>query len=83
MRLPVLLLIAGIVLGGLVGYLTRPEAAELKVGGLSIEVQGNRPAGASSQGGITTGQWQHIGAFAIGGGVLGLLAGFVAGRRTA
>ena len=73
----------GVVLGGRVGYLTRPEAAELRVGGLSIEVQGDRPAGARSQGGITTGQWQHIGAFAIGGGVLGLLAGFVAGRRSA
>ena len=77
------LLVAGLVIGGLAGYLTRPEAAELKVGGLSIEVQGSRPAGASAGGGITTGQWQHIGAFALGGGVLGLLAGFVADRRRA
>lgn len=82
MRLPILLLVVGIVLGGLVGYLTRPEAAELKIGGLSLEVQGTRPAGASAQGGITSGQWQHIGLFAVGGGVLGLLAGFVAGRRS-
>lgn len=79
--LKVSLLVAGLLVGALAGYLTRPEAAELKVGGLSIEVQGDRPAGARAGGGITTGQWQHIGAFALGGAVLGLVAGFVADRR--
>ena len=81
MNLKVSLLLAGLVLGALVGYLTRPDAAELRVGGLSIEVQSGRTAPASGGGGVTTGQWQHIGAFALGGAVLGLVAGFVADRR--
>ena len=83
MRLPALLLVVGLLAGGFIGYLTRPEAAELRGGGLSSELQGDRPASPRSGGGITTGQWQHIGAFAAGGAVLGLLAGFVAARRGA
>ncbi|NEU12409.1 hypothetical protein G3T14_09710 [Methylobacterium sp. BTF04] len=76
------LLLVGLVVGGLAGYLTRPEAAEIKVGSFSLEVQGDRPAGASG-GSLTTGQMQHIGIFAVIGAALGLGVGFVAGRRRA
>ena len=81
MNLKVLLLLAGLVIGGLAGYLTRPDAAEIRAGGVSIEIQtgGTAPAGAG--GGVTTGQWQHIGIFAVGGAILGLLAGFALDRR--
>ncbi len=75
------LLVVGLLVGGLVGYLTRPEAAQLNIGPLQVEVQSDRAAGPRSSGSMTSGQWQHVGAFAIGGAVLGLLAGFVADRR--
>jgi hypothetical protein len=75
------LLVVGLLVGGLVGYLTRPEAAQINLGPVSIEVQSDRTASPRSGGAMTTGQWQHVGAFAIGGAVLGLLAGFVVDRR--
>jgi hypothetical protein len=80
----VLFLLVGLVLGAIVGWATRPEAAEVKIGPLSIEVQGNHPASSSDTGSLTTGQWQHIGIYTVAGGVLGALAGFLAGqgRRT-
>lgn len=81
MNLKVILLVVGLVLGGLAGYFTRPEAAELKLGGLSVEVQSGRQAPSRDGGSITSGQWQHIGAFAAGGALLGLLVGFAADRR--
>jgi hypothetical protein len=75
----VVLLLVGIVVGALVGYLTRPSAAEIKLGPLSIEVQGDRVA----QGGdpMTSGQWQYVAIFAAIGGVIGAAAGFVIDRR--
>jgi hypothetical protein len=75
----IMLLLVGLVAGGLVGYLTRPVAAELKVGPVSIEVQGQ--GAAKSGDSLTTGQMQHIGIFAAIGAVIGLGAGFVVGRR--
>ena len=77
----VVLLVVGLVIAGLAGYLTRPEAAEIRAGGVSIEIQTGGTAPASSRGGITTGQWQHIGMFALGGAVLGFAAGFALDRR--
>jgi hypothetical protein len=76
------LLLVGLVVGGLVGYLTRPQAAEIKIGDFSLEVQGDKPAGTGG-GSLTTGQMQHIGIFAVIGAALGLGAGFVAGRGRA
>jgi uncharacterized membrane protein YeaQ/YmgE (transglycosylase-associated protein family) len=78
----VLWLVIGLVVGGLAGYLTRPQAAELKVAGVSIEVQGNHAAGASG-GSLTTGQSEHIAIFAVVGALIGLGIGFVADRRRA
>ena len=77
-----MLLIVGLVVGGLAGYLTRPEAAEIRIGGFSLEVQGDSPAGTRG-GSLTTGKIQHIGIFALIGAVLGLAIGFVADRRRA
>ena len=75
------LLVVGLLVGSLIGYLTRPEAAELKLGPLSVEVQSDRTASPRGGGAMTTGQWQHVGAFAVGGAVLGVLVGFALDRR--
>ncbi|MDB5645040.1 hypothetical protein [Methylobacterium sp.] len=82
MNAKIVLLIVGLVVGGLAGYLTRPEAAEIKIGSFSLEVQSDAPAGTRG-GSLTSGQMQHIGIFAVIGAVLGLGAGFVADRRRA
>jgi hypothetical protein len=82
-NLKAVLLVVGLLAGGLVGYFTRPEAAELRVGPIAIEVQSDRTASPRDRSAMTSGQWQHVGAFALGGAVLGLLAGFVADRRRA
>lgn len=81
MNLKITLLVLGLLIGGAVGYFTRPEAAELKLGPLSVEVQSDRTASPRDRGAMTTSQWQHVGAFAGGGAILGLLLGFVADRR--
>ena len=81
--LKVSLLVAGLLIGGLVGYLTRPEAAEIRLGPIAVEVQSDRTASPRDRGAMTSGQWQHVGAFTLGGAVLGLLVGFVADRRRA
>ena len=73
------LLLVGLAVGGLVGYMTRPVAAELNVGPVSIEVQGKSAARTGDS--LTTGQLQHIGIFAAIGAVIGLGAGLVIGRR--
>jgi hypothetical protein len=79
MNTKAMLLLMGLLVGGVVGYLTRPESAEINLGPLSIEVQGDRPAQGGSP--VTSGQWQHIAIFTAIGGAIGLAAGFVAGRR--
>lgn len=80
MNAKIVLLLVGLVAGGLVGYLTRPQAAEIKLGPLSVEVQDSSAAGMRG-GDLTSGQMQHVGLFAVIGAVLGLGAGFVADRR--
>jgi hypothetical protein len=77
----VLFLIVGLGLGALTGWLTRPEASEIKVGPISIEVQGDHAAGAHDTGSLTNGQIQHIAVYAVAGGVLGALAGLLVARR--
>lgn len=76
----VALLLLGLVLGAVVGYLTRPEAAEIKIGGASIEFSNNKVSTGSSDS-LTSGQSQHIVSYAAIGGIIGLLAGFAVGRR--
>lgn len=79
MNAKVLLLVAGLLVGGVIGWLTRPEAAQINIGPLQIEVQSDRPAEGS--GPLTSGQTQHVAVFAAIGAVVGLLIGFVADRR--
>ena len=76
----VALLLLGLLIGGVVGYLTRPEAAEIRLGGTSIEFQNNQVAAGRSDT-MTSGPSQHIFIYTLAGGVVGLLAGFAADRR--
>ena len=70
----VLFLVLGIALGGLIGYLTRPESAEIRIGPLNIEVTGKGIARPDDI--LTSSQSRHIGLFALIGGLLGLGFGF-------
>ena len=72
-------LLAGLVIGGLAGYLTRPELTEIKLGPLSIEVRSNEVAHGG--GPLTSSQVQHIAILTAVGGIIGLGAGFAAGKR--
>jgi hypothetical protein len=76
----VALLLLGLLCGGVVGYLTRPLATEIHLGGTSIEFENNQVA-TGGPAGMTTGQSQHFLLYTIVGGVIGLLAGFAADRR--
>jgi hypothetical protein len=82
-RLQSLLVLAvvGAVAGGLIGYLTRPEAAQIKLGPLSLEVQGDKAARGG--GPLTDGQTQHVLIAAVIGGVIGAGLGLVMGRARA
>ena len=76
----VALLLLGLIAGAVVGYATRPESAEIKIGGTSIEFSDNKVSAGSSSS-LTSGQGQHIALYAVIGGVIGLLAGIAADRR--
>lgn len=80
MNAKIVLLLVGLVVGGLAGYLTRPQAAEIKIGPLSLEVQDKDSVAGARGGELTTGQLQHVGLFALIGAVVGFGAGFVADR---
>jgi hypothetical protein len=72
--------VVGLLVGAFAGYLTRPESAELKLGPVSIEVKGDRPAHGG--GPITSSQMQHIALITLVGGVIGAGLGFVARKRS-
>ena len=72
-------LLIGLVIGGVAGYITRPEeTAEIKLGPLSVEVRNNERARG---GPITSSQAQHIAIMAAIGGAIGLGVGFALGKR--
>lgn len=72
-------LLIGLVMGGVAGYMTRPEeTAEIKLGPLSVEVRNNERARG---GPITSSQAQHIAIMAAIGGAIGLGVGFALGKR--
>ena len=73
------LLLVGLVIGGLAGYMTRPESTEIKLGPLSIEVRSNEVAHGG--GPLTSSQAQHIAIMAALGGIIGLGVGFAVGKR--
>jgi len=73
-------LLIGLVIGGLAGYMTRPEeTTEIKLGPLSLEVRND--ASARGGGPITSKQAQHIAIMTALGGVIGLGVGFAVGKR--
>ncbi len=74
------LLLLGLLVGGALGYVTRPAATEIRLGGASIELQDSGVAAAPSSG-VTTGQGRRIMLFTVAGGIIGLLAGLAADRR--
>jgi hypothetical protein len=73
--------IIGLLIGGLAGYLTRPESAEIKIikiGPVQIEVTGK---GIARDGGnLTSSQTQHILLIALIGGLIGAGLGFAVDR---
>ena len=71
--------LVGLVIGGLAGYLTRPESTEIKLGPLSLEVRGDQVA--RGDGPLTSSQVQHIAILTAIGGAIGLGLGFAAGKR--
>ncbi len=74
----VFLLVLGVVIGGLVGYVTRPETAEIRIGKLNIEITGKGIG--RDDGTLTSEQSKHIAIFALIGGLLGLGLGFAVER---
>lgn len=80
MNAKVVLLLVGLAVGGLVGFLSRPEATEIALGPLSIEVQDKGSLAGAGAGELTSGQSRHIGIYAVIGAILGFGAGFVADR---
>jgi hypothetical protein len=75
----IVLLLIGVLVGALIGYLSRPETAEIKLGPLNIQVTG--PGAARGGGELTTPQLQHIGIIMLIGGALGFGLGFLIERR--
>jgi hypothetical protein len=72
-------LLIGLVIGGLAGYITRPEeTAEIRLGPLSVEVRNNERARGG--GPFTSSQVQHIAIMTAIGGAIGLGVGFAVGR---
>ena len=80
MNAKIVLLVVGLVVGGLAGYLTRPESAQIKLGPLSVEVQDKGSVAGAGGGELTSGQMQHVGLYALIGAIVGFGAGFVADR---
>lgn len=76
MNVKILCLVLGVLAGGIVGWLTRPQVAEIRLPGIDIKVQGEGP-----RGGLTSEQSRHIGLAAVVGAIIGLGVGFVADRR--
>ncbi|HEY2425683.1 MAG TPA: hypothetical protein VGI09_07280 [Pseudolabrys sp.] len=73
-------LLIGLVIGGLAGYMTRPEeTTEIKLGPLSLEVRNDERARGGGR--ITSKQAQHIAIMTALGGVIGLGVGFAVGKR--
>jgi hypothetical protein len=74
----VLFLLIGIVAGGLIGYLTRPESAEIRIGNFNIEVTGKGFGRQDDT--LTSSQARHVALFMLIGGLLGLGFGFAIER---
>ena len=71
-------LLIGLVIGGLAGYMTRPETTEIRLGPLSLEVRSDEVARGG--GPLTSSQVQHIAIMSCLGGIIGLGVGFAVGK---
>ena len=76
----VALLLLGLLIGAVAGWLTRPQAAAFSIGGTAVEIVNTQNLAARSDP-TTAGQGQHILLYTLAGGVIGLLAGFAVDRR--
>lgn len=97
MNLKVILLVVGLVVGGIAGWLTAPTTDVIKLGPLSVEVQGGSGEGGTVTATGNDGQIQvQVGdpsplndrnmrtlIFAVVGGAIGFGAGFLTDRRKA
>jgi hypothetical protein len=81
MNTKVILLVIGLLVGSLIGYMTRPESADIKVGPIQLNVQTDQTAAPGDA--VTSSGWQHIGIFAVIGALVGLGAGFAMDWRKA
>jgi hypothetical protein len=79
LNIKVATLLLGLLIGGVAGYLTRPESAQIKIGDMSVEFSNNHVSSGSS-GDLTSGQARHM-LYTLIGGVVGLLVGFAVDRR--
>jgi hypothetical protein len=78
-NLKIVLLLAGLVVGALLGYATRPESAEIRLGPVSIQVTG--PGPARNGGPLTSDQVQYIVFWALAGAIVGFGIGYLAESR--
>ncbi|HEY5081907.1 MAG TPA: hypothetical protein VII91_08320 [Bauldia sp.] len=81
MNSKVSLLVVGLLVGGLLGYVTRPESTDIKVGPIQLNVQTDQTAAPGDA--VTSSGWQHIGIFAVIGAIVGLGLGFAVDSRRA
>ena len=75
----VVFLVIGVLAGALIGYVTRPESAEIRIGPLNIEITGKGISSRRDQE-LTSSQVQHIALLTLIGGVLGLGFGYAVER---
>jgi hypothetical protein len=75
----IVFLVIGVLAGALIGYVTRPESAEIRIGPLNIEITGKGISSRRDQE-LTSSQVQHIALLTLIGGVIGLGFGFAVER---
>ncbi len=75
-----LLVVFGVLVGGVVGYITRPEAASITLGPINMEVKTDRVAASGDP--LTGSQVPHIALLAGIGGLVGAGLGLFLRRRT-
>ena len=76
MNIKIVLLALGLVAGSLIGYVTRPATAEIRIPGINLEIKTE-----GSPGELTSRQTQHIAIWAVIGAIVGFGAGYIAERR--
>ena len=76
----VAILLLGLLIGGVAGYLTRPVMAQITVPQVPADFNDTQVLSGPSEG-VTSAQMQHVLLYTIAGGVIGLLLGFALDRR--